>query len=369
VVLFLISKVKVNNYKSHSETEISLTKVTLLGGRNNVGKTNLLEALFMIHDRLNPEMIIRHFGFRGVNRFHIDSDLWAPIFHNYDMDKECSIYITRNDRIETMILKSNGNYSRKNYFSSIPGSSGFSGGSINTMPQSKMNETDQTAKPIPALDITYKIRSNIYQKSHLVIEPSGFMLEMEENKHTDLPPATFLAARGMWNEDAPRFGQVDIKGESNSILELLQVIEPNLKGLSSVSIADESIMYGDLGIGRKIPIRLMGDGLSRLLSIVLAIATTKNGVVLIDEIENGIHYSVMPNIWSGIEKAAKKFNCQVLATTHSYECLEAAYKGINEHENFSYIRLDRQKNTDTIIPRTYDYDTLSAALTNQWEVR
>ena len=316
----------------------------------------------MIHDRLNPDIVTRHYAFRGVNRYHIDSDLWAPIFNNYNVDKECTINITRNNRSESLILKSNPNYVRKNYFTPFQGLNPNS-----NISQSKLKDNDQAVTLAPALDIVYKIRNNIYQLSHLVIAPGGFMLEMEENKHTESPPATILTARGRWAEDPTRFGIIDIKGETNYILDILQIIEPNLKGLSSISIGDESVMYGDLGIGRKIPIGLMGDGLSRLFSIILAMATTRDGVFLLDEIENGIHYSVMPKIWSGLERAAKKFNCQVIATTHSYECLEAAYKGINDRKNFSYIRLDRKN--DIINPRIYDYDTLSAALTNQWEVR
>ena len=56
----MISKLSLKGFKGFEQLDIpSLSRITLLGGRNNVGKTSILEALFMFHDRLNPQMILR----------------------------------------------------------------------------------------------------------------------------------------------------------------------------------------------------------------------------------------------------------------------------------------------------------------------
>ena len=130
-------------------------------------------------------------------------------------------------------------------------------------------------------------------------------------------------------------------------------------------------MYADLeGMKRKIPVALLGDGISRLLSIILAIATAKKGIVLIDEIDAGLHYSILPQIWQGICQAAREYQCQVIATTHSYECLQAAHEGsvvAKSTKDFSYIRLEKEK--DMIIGKKYSHEVLGAALSQGWEVR
>ncbi|MDI6791627.1 MAG: AAA family ATPase [bacterium] len=120
---------------------------------------------------------------------------------------------------------------------------------------------------------------------------------------------------------------------------------------------------------RKIPVAYMGEGVSRLLSIILAIATSGDGIVIIDECENGIHYSAMPKIWEAIALAARENNCQVIGTTHSYECLEAAYNGISGDlaNDFSYIRIDRTK--DKITAKYFDHDLLKVAIDTNMEVR
>jgi len=172
-------------------------------------------------------------------------------------------------------------------------------------------------------------------------------------------------------DDALRFAQLDIENRIPRVINFLQVLELNLIGLSSVTgLQQFPVMYANVGMDRKIPMDLLGGGMSRLLSIILAIATAKNGIVLIDEVDAGIHYSHMPKVWEGMSKAAQEFNCQIFATTHSYECLQAAYNGIAQADmvrEFRYIRLERDKRD--IVAQTYTHDLLGAALSRGWEVR
>jgi AAA domain, putative AbiEii toxin, Type IV TA system len=77
------------------------------------------------------------------------------------------------------------------------------------------------------------------------------------------------------------------------------------------------------GHDRPVPIGSMGDGMWRIMAIAIAIAQCKDGVLLIDEIDTGLHYSVMTNMWRLIFGAAKELNVQVFATTHSYDCVKS----------------------------------------------
>jgi len=67
--------------------------------------------------------------------------------------------------------------------------------------------------------------------------------------------------------------------------------------------------------------------------------------------------------------AAQEFNCQVIGTTHSYECLQAAYEGFSGglEEDFGYIRID--KDDERTIAKTFDYSLLKAAFDTNMEVR
>ena len=75
------------------------------------------------------------------------------------------------------------------------------------------------------------------------------------------------------------------------------------------------------GGGRAIPIKSFGDGASRLFGIALALANARDGLLLLDEAENGIHYSIQAEMWRMILETAERANVQVLATTHSWDCI------------------------------------------------
>jgi AAA15 family ATPase/GTPase len=92
-------------------------------------------------------------------------------------------------------------------------------------------------------------------------------------------------------------------------------------------------------------------------------------VLLIDEIENGLHHSVLPVIWKGLFLAAKEFDVQIFATTHSWECILAADAAARTGEiyDLALIRLDRVK--EDIKATVIDEKSLSTARELQWEMR
>lgn len=359
----MVKKLKIKNFKGLSELNVNdLSCVNLIGGRNNVGKTSLLEALFLFHDRANPHMFLRLHGFRGVLSVGLTPEaMWAPIFTSYDLKHPIEISVeSTNGENNKLILQINNKYIRQN----IQGYTSFG-----QRPQIK---TDINPPPSIALDITYKNGHKKDQTAHLLIESGSIGMHID---FMDFKPVEtiFMAATSRIGpqEDAVRFGKLDIKGELDEIINFIkETIEPRLLNLSSIALEDQSVIHAQLeGISRKIPVSYMGDGMARLISIILAISNCENGSILIDEIENGIHYSVIPKIWKGILKASQKYNCQVFATTHSYECLESAIKGIDEnsHDKFRYIRLERDN--DKLISNTYLFEELSASIAHGWEVR
>lgn len=152
-------------------------------------------------------------------------------------------------------------------------------------------------------------------------------------------------------------------------MKVLRAVEPRLRRLSVVVTGSIPMIYGDLGLGRLIPLPVMGEGMARLASIVLAIANTSNGVVLVDEVENGLHHSVLPKVWRLIGEATRTFNAQLFATTHSLECIEAAHRAFRSggRYDFCLYRLENLGKSNRVI--TYDQETLEAALETDLEVR
>lgn len=130
--------------------------------------------------------------------------------------------------------------------------------------------------------------------------------------------------------DAELFGKLEIHDKQDVLLRVLQLIEPRLRRLAIVIVMGEPILHGDVGTGRLMPLPVMGEGMVHLASLVLRLGNAPNCIVLVDEIENGLHHSILPKLWSAIGEVAREFNTQVFATTHSLECIKAAHKAFTE---------------------------------------
>jgi len=90
----------------------------------------------------------------------------------------------------------------------------------------------------------------------------------------------------------------------------------------------------------------MGDGINRVLTIILALVNSDNGYLLIDEFENGLHYSVQSQLWNIIFNLAKILNVQVFVTTHSEDCIYGFENVLNSSIESGGGMLIRLENED-----------------------
>ncbi|GAB4208965.1 MAG: hypothetical protein OHK0022_39300 [Roseiflexaceae bacterium] len=156
------------------------------------------------------------------------------------------------------------------------------------------------------------------------------------------------------------------------MISALQIIAPDVERINMISdpaIGPQRIAMMRLkGQSKPIPLRSYGDGMNRLFVIALAAANASNGLLLIDEIENGLHYSVQLDVWRLIFDLAHRLNIQVFATTHSWDCVEAFQRAAAEHpEQGQIIRLGRKQ--DTIVATRFDEQELAIITRDQIEVR
>jgi ABC-type branched-subunit amino acid transport system ATPase component len=129
------------------------------------------------------------------------------------------------------------------------------------------------------------------------------------------------------------FEDIVLTPEENLVIEALRIIEPTIERLASSGGerlrsairpgARGGMLVRCTGVQNRIPIGSMGDGIWRMLGLALSLVQTENGILLIDEIDTGLHYSVMSDMWKLVYATAKRLNVQVFATTHSRDCYES----------------------------------------------
>ena len=101
------------------------------------------------------------------------------------------------------------------------------------------------------------------------------------------------------------------------------------------------------GQARPVPLQSLGDGALHLAGVALALTNSRDGFLLIDEAENGIHHSVQRDYWRMVFETAEANNVQVLATTHSFDCLRGFAQAMTDCEKVdgALVRLERENGT------------------------
>jgi ABC-type branched-subunit amino acid transport system ATPase component len=155
------------------------------------------------------------------------------------------------------------------------------------------------------------------------------------------------------------FDKVVLTPEENLITEALRTIEPNIERIASVGSERNRFAGSRSGFvvrlsdsEQRIPIGSMGDGIWRILGLTLAIVNARDGVLLVDEIDTGFHFSAMSKMWKLIYETAKRLNVQVFATTHNSDCWTSLATIANtEHpseQGITIQRIERGKPTSIV---------------------
>jgi AAA15 family ATPase/GTPase len=337
-----------------------LERVNLIAGKNNVGKTSLLEAIFIYINPTNPESFLRINHLRGITRIGRFEDLEEMRGFFFDQDVDKAIEISgANEKSEKSYLKICLAGSEESQLPIFDDDS-------TTL---KVNESLTTeVKLYDKLVLEYQDKTGekfTVRKSWTTTDRLLGRLRREK-----FPLGIYLTTSTRSpKEDAQRFSKLERVGRQDEVIQTLRLLEPRLQRLTLLVVEREPIIHGDIGMSELVPLPLMGEGMGRLLSIILAIANAKGGTILIDEIENGLHYSVLTDAWKAIADAARRADVQIFATTHSQECIRAAHEAFESSEqyDFRYHRLERVK--DEIRAVTYDQETLATSDEMNLEMR
>ena len=351
-----LKSVKVRNFRVFDELSIdSLSRVNLIAGRNNAGKTSLLEALFLLSGGGNPELALNSNVIRGPDfpvsgpREMLRETYWKPMFTALDTDRVIEIAsahavqgpLTLRIRLE-----------RPTVFELPFGDS-----------------REISAKNLqgePALLLSFKRGSEPEAESRVRVAGQNIQLSQP-----NVPEPFAAAILSTWiashQEDAARLGRLRKQKQGAQVLDALRIIEPRLESIEDNSASGFPMIWGDIGLPELVPLAMMGEGMTRLARLVLAIATVPGGLVLVDEIETGLHHSVLPDVWRAVDEAAQQFDTQIVATTHSYECIEAAHVALGGGDNFLLHRLEASDKGNRCV--TYWPDDIGAAIRHNMEVR
>lgn len=365
----ILDSLLIEKFRTFEHLEIpKLGKVNLIVGRNSVGKTCLLEALWLYAHRGNPsviwEILSRRDEYNETSRVNDFDEAFAAVSYMFYGREDVRL---QSERIRIGSLHNHTNI--------LTVGIDYYNVKVNA------DTGRRTIEAISADDLLdaensqprFSIEFNGSQRQSYVINPEN-RRRLSIQRSLEAIESVFVPTSGIERRQIANLWDgialTDLEGD---VLSALKVIDKDIDRVALVSEGDPTTsryaIVKTKNSRRPFPLRSLGDGMSRVLGVALSLVNCQNGILMVDEFENGLHYSIQLDLWRLIFKVARQLNVQVFATSHSWDCIEAFQKAAVEdvHQQGMLVRLE--KKDGQIIPTLFDERKLSIATREQIEVR
>lgn len=318
-----LSNIEIIDYKCFKNfIAKDFKRINLISGRNNVGKTAFLESLLINLYSVSPTKMACSMGEHSLRRDQLE---FIHQEKNHTILNEFKLKVENT----TFEAKSNIHYSK------------FETSSKNGIKELNFNINGD------------EIKININEFSF---------------DTTTIENINYLDKFGTTNSDIKKlFDVIQTKDKEKFLNDLINQFDSTIENFKIIS-NEPQCKISNSSEYRKI--NEFGDGLKHYISIICVIFTCENGQLFIDEIDNGIHYSQLEKLWEIIFTVSKEVNCQVFATTHSKEMINAYAKVSQklEDQDISFIELGKNKDNE-VKSITMDYERFQREISSGNEIR
>lgn len=374
----MLTTLTLNGYRSFEHYEVNgLGRVNLFVGRNNCGKTSLLEAVEFLVSKGSPNVLLRSSDNRGEQSPVADTGNpprpWtsnvAHLFHGHDIESETGNRIriagTPGYGPITAHVRSLTPSERNRFYGDLD-EAGF-----DDLPLG-LEITGSYLHPDPV----FAVGRDGDLRSRRLLGTEQPMIRESPTPARFLEPRTLSAydMRRMWDE-------VQMNGRESEVLDIVRVAVPDLVSLHFLSIGrsgspNDRATPPATGVlarlrneDRRVPLGGLGDGIHQLLALSLSLNDTADGFLLADGLDSSLHWTVMRDLWKAVIDASRRSSVQVLATTQSLDALRglsALYrKSPEEASEVTVFKMDRR------LPMAVrlDADNVDAVIGNDIEIR
>jgi AAA domain, putative AbiEii toxin, Type IV TA system/AAA ATPase domain len=345
--LFLES-LEIHRFRAFDHLRIErLGRVNLVVGKNNVGKSSLLEALWLYANQGHPIIVWKILEARDEGRGP-ERTLRA----RSPMEEDVGIEDYADSVKQLFHRNSDTNYEAR------------------IGPQSIGNRTLTISlgfnlqKTAPILKTSIGQQQNAYG-----LDDRAYRLQEGNGER-----CVMVAANGLDALTLEKFwDSVALTDLEDDVLSALRLIAPNVERVNMLTGRKKrnarTPVVKVAGMNEPVPLKSLGDGMNRMFGISLALVSARNGMLLIDEIENGLHYSVQSNVWRLVFEVARRLNVQVFATTHSWDCIAAFQQAAQEYEQDEGILIRLIEKKGKIVADSFNENELEIATREEIEVR
>jgi AAA15 family ATPase/GTPase len=357
----MLDSLLIKNYRILKEFKInSLAQINLITGKNNTGKSTVLEAIAIYASKGDLNCILQLLNNNGEYFGpEINVHLLSSMFHDriitFDPQNAIVIGNTGNNKYVQLQYVKYVDELQKNGHEDIIGKK--------ILPTDSKIENYKTG---------FTVRVNTSSFPLFLEEKFSIVLGYRNLFVSD--KFQFIRTWNIYDTNiaGKLFDDIILTDKEKYVIEMLKIIEPRTERIAFVQEehSKRSAVVKLTNMTKVLPLKSMGDGINRILSIILAMVNAENGFLLIDEFENGLHYSIQEQLWKMIFKLSQMLNIQVFVTTHSNDCISGFESVLNNPENTVEGKLIRLENINGCIKHVeYLPDELKIANKQQIETR
>ncbi|WP_455852596.1 AAA family ATPase [Pantoea endophytica] len=387
----MMNSLDISNFKGFKKLSIpKLGRLNLIVGKNNSGKSSVLEAL-MIYASGGSESILREISIshdekvrqrNPYNEFNDSASDNKTLEINFDVDFDVNdffpyehlFYGRRFNKNQIIIGEMDGEEQLNISFIKRRGISNNKKNEFIKM--LKQFDLEVSPSESSALNVL-EVKKGRFKHSISLSEPFSFsnMADSDERsrinfKHVKTSFESMDTLGSLWDK-------ITLTEFEKVVIKSLRLIEPSIMDLRFINKYERRSSRTaiiKLEDGSIFPIKSMGDGIVRVLELVLNLYSARDGFFLIDEFDNGLHFSVQKPLWEIIFNLSKYLNIQVFATTHSWDCIQSFTEVALENKDVdgTLLKIGKSKlskNKGEAIVTVFNEDTLSTITQKMVEVR
>ena len=304
----MINNVKIERLRGIRECILDdFGRFNIFLGHNNCGKTTVLEAIYLF---LGNDNIIGNVNINNLRQLIVDNDEKYKL-NFYNLETEYPITMS-------------GMYDKS------PRSAEFKYWEryAEAIDVDDIKDKQTALEKEYGLQLTFITSTGKYQSKLILSSNKDKQARAEAPKElgSHINSVYLSSIIGHGDFAVNFYSEILKKKKEDKLISILCEIEPSIK---DIIIANGMIMV-DIGLPQRVPIQVLGDGIRKIFEVIVAMFQCENGVLMIDEMENGFHYQSMPILWRAIIQTAKELNVQIFATTHNIDTLQAANSVLQE---------------------------------------
>lgn len=341
------NEIEISNFRGFDSIKIDrLSGLNVFVGANNVGKSTILEAVFMLVGMANPIMPMRVNYWR--TQTNSDMDSLKYLFHNIDFNNQ------------PLLKAKTGTSVRRLTFSPF---------FRNTTEASSSDISLKSTVKQLNLDFDVQEKDGFSYHTALFVGVDGTLQQTLDATYKEDLNCLFIPVDKNDNNASSNFATLVKRNKKQVVIDALKEFDPDIE---SIEALPDGLYLAMKGLHELLPISMAGDGVRRMINIMATIASEDYHIVMIDEFDNGLHYTTHKLMWRVLLKFIEKHNIQLFVTTHNLECLQSLEAVMQDDESLRELanvyNIAKTKQAGFQAYR-YSFEGLKEAIDNEIEIR